>query len=490
MKTPNKKPMEKNHAAPSLPRVRVRARIALFTLCALFSGASGARLCAYTYRASTAFPPAGFTESADARLSAAARWLEDEVSAVSMRPSETITDRFGVPFEFSRTLSPRRDSLIVSVKPAARGAQNAGKRATGAAVQSEWRLYRSLSTGVGEEIRIFPVADENVFVSLFPPDNAEKKSVMAVEVYGLQLCKNIPLGVPFEKLYTLPLETVFRMTETTAPWYVFSHDASLYSDIISAVNAIRTSLPKLFYTDDGAFDENGTPVHIEDLSPQTPREFRRDNDRDADGAEDAPDGGGVIGGVNCSGFVKWIADGIIRPAAGSGLYIEPLKTPTSNPASHFTEPYRERRDLFFGLDWCRNLAAAVVSLNAGKTVLPDESGTDVDLSVFAGGTGYHKDAGYEMKELLPLLYYLAVKEPGCFYLGALSRVRGDPPLRQYHHTAAFFPYFSPEGEFTVAVFESAAETPVSDFIRANGDAFIHLSRIRAPEAGRFILQNE
>ena len=418
----------------------------------------------YPYTGEGIFPPENFIESAEVRKAVSAKWLEDEISRVSILKPETVQDSLASEYEFSCSLSVDSSSLITKVNPA---------DADG--IQGEWRLYRSMATGQAEEIRIFPLNDENVFVSVYPPPAPQKKTFLSIEIYGSKLCDNIPVGGSFESLYHMPLSRIYEMTDTLAPWYIFSHNNSDYNDIISVVHSIQTLLPRLVYTEDGAFDENGKAVHIKDLSPQ---------------AEEETWGKDIIGGVNCSGFAKWIVDGIIRPAAGNGLFIQPLKTPTDNPDSHFTKPHREQRDLFFGLDWCRNLAAAVVTLNAGKTVLPAESGTDVTDSVFADGTGYSRHTGYPVEELIPLLYYLAVKEPGCFYLGAVNRLRGNPPLRQYHHIAVFFPYFSAENGFCITVFESAAETDKQVFIERNKDAFIHLSRVKVPEAGRFILQNE
>ena len=74
---------------------------------------------------------------------------------------------------------------------------------------------------------------------------------------------------------------------------------------------------------------------------------------------------------------------------------------------------------------------------------------------------------------------------GHFYLGAISRERGEPLLRQYHHIALFFPWFDDAGAFHVAVFESAVETPPEKFVSANSDAWVHLVRVRAPQTGYF-----
>ena len=426
------------------------------------------------------FPPKGFIETDTARKAALSRWLEADISDVSMLTPERFDDKYGFTALFSSEIvnidrlsqsSPRHFSredavrVVVTVRPD--GANG---------VQGEWRLSRPAFAGRAEEIRIFPINDENVYLSITPSFVNAAKSFLSIKVYGLTFAENIPLGAPIERLYTASLESIAAMASPLTPWDIFfAGDVSAYADARGVVAAIRRNLGALYYADDAAFDEEGRPVHIEDHSPQDAAEIEAE---------------GAIGGVNCSGFVKWIVDGIVRPVAGSGLFIDPLKTSTDNPGTHFTEPFRESRDLFFGLDWCRNLAAAVVSLNAGRTVLPHEAGTDVAVSVFAGGNGYYKDAGYQSSEILPLMYWLAVNEPGCFYLAALSRERGDPPLRQFHHTAAIFPYFEEDGAFAVAVFENGEETQVADFLQKNDDAFIHLSRVPLPEHERFFLQTE
>ena len=426
------------------------------------------------------FPPAGFIETDTARKAALSRWLTADISEVSMLTPERFNDKHGFSALFSSEIvnidrlsesSPKRFSredtvrVVVTVKPD--GANG---------VQGEWRLSRPAFAGSAEEIRIFPINDENVYLSLKPSSANSGKSFLSIMVHGIALAENIPLGASIERLYTASLESIAAMASPLTPWNIFfAGDTSPYVDARGVVRAIRRGISAVYYTDDGAFDEEGRPVRIGDRSPQDQAEI---------------EAAGTIGGVNCSGFVKWIVDGIVRPAAGSGLFIDPLKTSTQNPSTHFTEPFRESRELFFSLDWCRNLAAAVVSLNAGRTVLPADAGTDVTASPFAGANGYYKDAGYQTSELLPLMYWLAVNEPGCFYLAALSRERGDPPLRQFHHAAAIFPYFDEDGAFTVAVFENAEETQLADFIEKNEVAFVHLSRVPLPEYRRFILQTE
>lgn len=141
------------------------------------------------------------------------------------------------------------------------------------------------------------------------------------------------------------------------------------------------------------------------------------------------------------------------------------------------------------------MAAAALTLNVKRTVMPVGSGVDVEVEPFAlvppirsgnkqdsfSFKGYEKNAGYQTGYLEALLYYLSVSEPGHFYLGAVSRDQGAAALRQYHHIAAFFPYFDILGNFHIDVYENGEETSISRFIQNNKDAFTALVRIRAPE---------
>jgi hypothetical protein len=89
------------------------------------------------------------------------------------------------------------------------------------------------------------------------------------------------------------------------------------------------------------------------------------------------------------------------------------------------------------------------------------------------------DTGFAAEGIYPILYTLAINEPGNFYLAAISDDRGGPRprLRRYFHVAALIPYFDEAGIFRVTVFESAEETSLARFrVRYPGD-FINLVRI-------------
>ncbi|ULQ60558.1 hypothetical protein K7I13_04510 [Brucepastera parasyntrophica] len=413
--------------------------------------------------------PPGFIESDLIRKQISSEWFEEEISRVLPKKPASYTDRYANVFTVAGSIDRTNGFFSVSVVP---------DRADG--VQGTWILTRRLSDGQPDHIIIYPLSDDQVFVTLRPIGSSPEqgRTSVSITVYGADVCRNVPAGNSLVRLYTRPFSSVMEITGKTIPWNILHPDWAMFDDSMAAVHTIRERLHTLVYYDDGAFDENGRPVFIKDGSPQNLEIVRNF-------AEDWQSRDKIIGGVNCSGFAKWVIDGIIKPSAGAGLYINPLKSQTASPDTFFTEPFREIRDLFFGLDWTRNLAAAVVSLSLGRTVLPDSSGADITVSVLAGRPGYFKNVGYEMQDLLPLLYWLAVHEPGHLYLGAVSRERGEPPMRQFHHVAVFFPHFDKNGTFSVVVFENAEETDINRFIRVNSDAFINLVRVKIPEDGFF-----
>jgi len=253
----------------------------------------------------------------------------------------------------------------------------------------------------------------------------------------------------------------------------------MYRDQRAFISAVRSFLPGLRFVDDGAIDEKGNYVFINTLQSQNLA---------------AP-------GLNCSGFAKWIVDGLLKPHTGERLSINPLKKRFGDRGSSYTEPWEDKRDPFFGLDWIRNLASA-----AGK-VLRSPAFTaleefEVRSSPFpqvivrqdnTGSTvqtypGFLPEAGFGMDGLQPLLYTLAIDEPGRIYLAAVSNEvaapvttqnpRGLPRLRQYFHIAVLVPYFNEIGTFQIAVFESAEETSFNAFRnRYPSHYYVNLARI-------------
>lgn len=215
---------------------------------------------------------------------------------------------------------------------------------------------------------------------------------------------------------------------------------------------LRPLLPTLPDAEDGATDEQGRLVKIET--------------------------GTIInegGGFNCSGFSKWVIDGLLFPISKRYLSISQLKQRQLQQRGHsISARYEQERDPYFGLDWSRALAAAYYRA---------QHNVDHETAVRAVSVrsvpyfSYVDDIGYAVSDLQAVLYLLALQEPHNFYVGSLNKDFGSSPrLRQHFHIALLFPYFTADGEFKVAVLERNRETDFAEFIARNRDIDIHLVR--------------
>jgi hypothetical protein len=326
--------------------------------------------------------------------------------------------------------------------------------------QGSWILSRRRDTGVPTRIRVFPRSDPYTYVQFFPLDAG--KCRMDMVIYDAYVIRSLPLPVPFERLLTLPVEEIYALAGNKFPRRYFDPDPANYRDLRIFMSRLRERLPELEFQDDGAFDEKGRYVYIATLEEQ----------------KEKP-------GLNCSGFAKWVVDGILRPVTGERLPIQALKAPFGQRGSSFSGIWEELRDPFFGLDWTRNLASRAMSVLRS----PAYSGLEdfevrnwpfsqliIRQSGRSGGEtlsereypGYLENSGFGFEGLQPLLYTLAIDEPGRIYLGSVNNEmgppatrdnpRGLPRTRQHFHVAVLVPYFNEYGNFQVAVFESAEET--------------------------------
>jgi hypothetical protein len=374
----------------------------------------------------------------------------------------------------------------------AAGAANAAALSSGSFpgwAQGSWILTRRRDTGAATRIRVFLRSDPYAYVQFRPLYN--DKCQMDVVLYDACMVRSLPLPVSFERLYTMPVEDVLELAGDKFPRRYFDIDPAGYRDERLLISRIRQFLPDLNFADDGAIDENGVYVYINTLAPQeTPRP-----------PAGPPRGtaGASVPGLNCSGFVKWFVDGILRPFTGERLSIGPLKAPFGKRGSSFTDPWEAKRDPFFGLDWNRNLASrAALTLRspayAGLEEIEVRAEPFSQLLVRSKNAvsirnypGFLENAGYGIEGLKPLLYTLAVDEPGKIYLAAVNNEtgpastpdnpRGAPRLRQYFHVAVLVPYFNEYGSFRIAVFESAAETSFNAFQSRYPAHYVNLVRI-------------
>jgi hypothetical protein len=326
--------------------------------------------------------------------------------------------------------------------------------------QGSWILTRRMDTGAAARIRVFLRSDPYAYVQFRPL--GEDKCLMDVVIYDAYILRSLPLPVPFERLYTIPVEEVLRLAGDKFPRKYFDPDPANYRDLGVFIAGVRERLPDLRFVEDGAMDEGGNYVYINTLE-----------------AQNGP------GGLNCSGFAKWVVDGILRPLTGERLPIGPLKEPFGRRGSSFTEPWERIRDPFFGLDWTRQLASRAMTAFRSSAYggleeieVRDQPFSQVIVREKAAVSisaypGFLRDAGFGFEGLHPLLYTLAINEPGRIYLASVNNEtgppateenpRGRPRMRQHFHVAVLVPWFNEYGVFQVTVFESAEETSFTNF---------------------------
>jgi hypothetical protein len=184
------------------------------------------------------------------------------------------------------------------------------------------------------------------------------------------------------------------------------------------------------------------------------------------------------GGFNCSGFAKWVADGISVPATGRLLDIGVLKEKHPEARGNgLTAPYEDSLDPFFGLDWTRNIARELASIEReSDRSIPVTAGDPITANDVTDEPGYHYQAnvGFPVSELGPLLYMLAVRRPQYFYLASINGDYGKPRIPRHFHVVVLFPYFERNGEFKVAVFERESESNLTSLARRYPTMSAHL----------------
>ena len=434
-------------------------------------------------------PISGISDDSLLRIRLKDSWLTDTPNRVLARRSTVEQLPSGERVEV-RAVEGRDEFMVILSRELVRGRVATDGRAAQPRVttgqfpgwaQGSWMMTRRKDTGAGTLIRIFLRSDQYTYIQ-FRPFGSDKSQLDAV-LYGGYVVQSVPVAVPFERLYTMPLNDILKLSEEKFPRKYFEPDPILYRDSRRFIAQVRERIGELEFADDGAIDENGNYVFIETLRSQPQ----------------------VSAGLNCSGFAKWLIDGLLRPVTGARLPITPLKAPFGERGSSFSVNWEEKRDPYFGLDWIRNLAAEAngtlrsapyrtleefeVHSDNFSLVIINENRSFVTSSY----PGFLPEAGYGVEGLHPLLYTLAIDEPFSFYLAAVnnevgppttpSNLRGAPRLRQYFHVAALVPYFDEYGEFRIVVFESAAETSFNAFRTRYPGHYVNLVKI--PVASRF-----
>ena len=339
-----------------------------------------------------------------------------------------------------------------------------------------WVLIRDKRTGKPLRIRYYFLRNSEVFLQFTPQG---KIALADLVIFGYYAARGVPTGMPFEKFYSASFEDVMTITESKLPWNYVLTDPQQYDGIKQMIAVIREKLPAITLVQDAMYDENGELVHI-----SNGRKFEKTE------IADIPEENLLL---SSAGFVKWIADGLVEPMSGGLLKRDPLIKETVNVKDNGRQGVLSQKyDLFFSLNWVRNLSSAVVSVYAGKTYLFNQSGVDVTVNPFASSitdkgvantVTFVENSGHTVAVLPSLLYVLAATEPSTLYLAA---IRGtdrtvSPEIMAFNDCVAFFPYFQEDGSFACNVFMNGREMSLENFCYYYAEDFVYLTRIKSSE---------
>lgn len=311
--------------------------------------------------------------------------------------------------------------------------------------------YDNINYGI-KQIKIFYKNDDYSFLRIREASKSDE-SIMEIQLFGRTVQNNIRVPLTLAELSRRSFSELAVLTSNYVDWnYYLSDYKKLYGkDVRILSETINPLLSFLRDADDGAIDESGGFVYIGSLDSQV---------------ED--------GGLNCSGFAKWVIDGIYKPVKGTNIDISLLKKKHFDLRGNVWSEKLEDLDPYFGLDWTRNLAHEVLKLYEPEAPV---SAVNVDNLQYHG---YKENIGFPVDSIKTVLYELAVTYPQNFYLGSLNSKSDEPPyLRQHTHIVVIFPYIDMKGNFQVAIY-SRNEKLSLDYLKSHWkDNYIHLVQVEA-----------
>jgi hypothetical protein len=315
-----------------------------------------------------------------------------------------------------------------------------------------WIVKRDRMSSEILGITIYLSEDGSNFAEINAGDSGEN-SMLSIHLGERAVQRFIPLKLTLDEAARAPFRELADLSSGYVDWSIYLPDPSSIpsGSVRELASLIRPLLPRLNYVEDGAMDSDGRYVLIGDGSVQG----------------DSP-------GLNCSGFVKWVVDGLVFPLTGELLPLEEMKQRRlTERGNSWSRQFEEVYDPYFGLDWTRNLALG------HRRILFEEAGLeqiDVDDLIYHP---YRENIGFPLSWLHSIAYELAVRESRFIYLLSVNDQQGSPPLRRHFHTAVLFPYLDERGILHAVIYENGNETPVEKFIMRYPGAYVHLVRVAA-----------
>lgn len=439
---------------------------------------------------------AGIPDSASLRRTIQNTWLKAPVKEVQAKQSVIMQDQAGDTFQVRA--EKEGESLVITVCPQSYIQVSV---ISGESIETEtrasfsryscgsWMLYRNLASGKAEKVIILFTENPEVYLQIRPDGN---KTVADLVVFGAYLSRSVPIGIQFDAVYTTSFQTLLNMTQRTMDWNAATSIPGQYEDVKTMIGTIRAALPSMEYKEDVAYNEIGEPYYITEGKPYLPEPEDQALNYWRLYEPEAVDNNGKTLVVSAPGFVKWVIDGIVSVKTGKGTRISELILPTVK-----FEPYSKAGvksqgwNLTLNLDWDRHLAEKALSVRSVKNNYTYiTGGVDVTDRFFVSeitadsrvvsASSYVPNVGYKVESLKPILYVLANREPGWFFLGAIrhsSKTKVDEAV--FDGNAVFFPYITDKGKFACSVFQNGSEISLEKFLETNAGASIHLERVKA-----------
>lgn len=414
-------------------------------------------------------------DSSDIRSTLIDQWFTNDLKYVRLEQSKEYTNSIEQAFQVRLEELDDQFAIIVAPKQkldidliSSKGTKTITVDVYPSDLAGSWILFRDKKTGAPLSIRYYFQKNSEIYVEL--RINQQRKVFADFLLFGMYAVRSVPIGLTVEQLYSLSFEQLVECTKNNLPWEYSDIENYLYEGNLQMIGMIREKLEFMKHDRDAAYDGLRKPVYIS-----------RNQERIEKAGEK-----GVS--VDSSGFVKWIVDGIIYPLAGSNLEIEPLKKSTVTlKTGSKADTFSQKVNMYFSLDWTRNLAAAYLSVTSGKLYDFENSGCEVTIRPFASelttdglksSSVYISGSGYSVSALKALFYVLAITEPDRFYLGAIRETDDAVPQNIFYtKSVAFFPFFDQENNFAVSVFEDGNEYTIEQFIERNQKTFVNLVRL-------------
>ncbi|MBP5602175.1 MAG: hypothetical protein J6X78_05550 [Treponema sp.] len=422
----------------------------------------------------------GIPDSSEIRKGLTERWFEASLEAVRMNLPEIYDNNAGEKFQVR--LEESDSTYMIYVAPCAtinvkvysnKGVTQEQQEVYPGDAPGSWVLVRDKKTDEPIRIRWYFSVNTDVYVQFTPYG---KTAFADLVIYGNYASKGASTGVPFSALYSASFEDILNMTAVSLPWKYVTVDGDRFDNVLQMAGMIQKNLGRVMFVPNAMYDEDGKLVQISN--------GKAFNSEDVDSSKLY---------LSSAGFLKWIADGLVEPIAGSKLKREPLLVETvSVKETGYQGILSQKYNLFFSLDWVRNLAAAIMSVNTGRVYLYNESGADVTINPFAAaisGAGtvntvtFIEDTGYDVSVLKSLLYVLAATESGNIYFGAIRETDKTvtPEIKVFNDCVVFLPYFSSNGSFGCFVYMNGKQISLDDFCMLYASDNVYLTRVRASE---------